>query len=123
MRLIWVDSQSKYADWFDRSVHLNKGKIVSIDEKSADSDSDKTREMPRDRTLVRKADSVDFNEKLTLLNGIPLFRFLDTPNLRLLSENCDTLDIPQGQRVFAQGDSGDALYIICLLYTSPSPRD
>ena len=112
MRLIWVDSQSKYTDWFDRSVHLNKGKIVSIDEISADSDSDKAREMPRDRTLVRKADSVDFNEKLTLLNGIPLFRFLDTPNLRLLSENCDTLDIPQGQRVFAQGDSGDALYII-----------
>ena len=112
MRLIWVDSQSKYTDWFDRSVHLNRGKIVSIDEISADSDSDKAREMPRDRTLVRKADSVDFNEKLTLLNGIPLFRFLDTPNLRLLSENCDTLDIPQGQRVFAQGDSGDALYII-----------
>ena len=112
MRLIWVDSQSKYADWFDRSVHLNKGKIVSIDDKSEDGDSDKTRELRRDSTLVRKADSVDFNEKLTLLNGIPLFRFLDTPNLRLLSENCDTLDIPQGQRVFAQGDSGDALYII-----------
>ncbi len=112
MRLIWVDSQTKYMDWFDRSIHLNEGKVIKIEDKTAENDADKSRESEIERTRVRKADSVDFDEKLKLLNSIPLFRFLDTPNLRLLSENCETVDIPQGQRVFSQGDSGDALYII-----------
>ena len=99
-------------DWFDRSIHLNEGKVIKIEDKTAENDADKSRESEIERTRVRKADSVDFDEKLKLLNSIPLFRFLDTPNLRLLSENCETVDIPQGQRVFSQGDSGDALYII-----------
>ncbi len=112
LRVIWVDSQPTFTEWFDRLVHLSEGKVASIEEVSKGDGEENKEESRAENIQIRKANSVGDSEKLTLLNGIPLFRFLDTPNLRILSENCDTLDIPKGQRVFSQGDSGDALYII-----------
>ena len=55
---------------------------------------------------------VEEDEKISLLHGIPLFRFLDHPHLVVLSNNCETLDFSAGARLFDQGDVADALYII-----------
>ncbi|MBX2885885.1 MAG: cyclic nucleotide-binding domain-containing protein [Granulosicoccus sp.] len=112
IRLIWIDNKSRYTNFFNRSIHLQAGKIIKIEESESEDTNNDSMESRSSSTPNDQSKLVDSNEKLSLLNGIPLFRFLDTPNLLLLSENCDTLTLPEGERLFNQGDPGDALYII-----------
>ncbi len=41
-----------------------------------------------------------------------MFRLLDTPHLKLLANSCETMTIPQGERLLNQGEPGDALYVV-----------
>ncbi|MBX2886284.1 MAG: ATP-binding cassette domain-containing protein, partial [Granulosicoccus sp.] len=91
IRLIWIDNKSRYTNFFKRSIHLQAGKIIKIEESESEDINDDSMNSRSSSTPNDQSKLVDSNEKLSLLNGIPLFRFLDTPNLLLLSENCDTL--------------------------------
>ena len=112
MCLFWVDNQARFADLFDRFVHLQAGKITRVEEPSASADDELAGESDDSRSAVRSAYSIEEDEKLALLNSIPLFRFMDDPHLVLLARNCDALNVSKGERLFNQGDPGDALYII-----------
>jgi len=112
MSMLWVGSQAKFEKCFDRFAFLESGRITRVENSTAKDSSGETSEFDTKSAPIRSASSVGKNEKLKLLNKIPLFRFLDTPNLKLLSENCDTLEVRKGERVFNQGDAGDALYIV-----------
>jgi ABC-type bacteriocin/lantibiotic exporter with double-glycine peptidase domain len=111
MILFWVDSQARFSDFFDRTVYLQDGKLVKIEEAVAAEDSFDSPTDEFDQT-IRSASSVDENEKISLCKSIPLFRFLDDPQLHLLASNCDALNIAKGDRLFSQGETGDALYIV-----------
>ena len=97
---------------FDRIAYLQAGKITKLEESSVQDEDDAIPDTAAARSGVRLAYSIEEDEKLTLLNSIPLFRFMDTPQLLVLAKNCDALNVAQGERLFGQGDPGDALYII-----------
>lgn len=112
MSVFWVDNQPRFPELFDRIAHLQAGKITKIEETSSLLEDDIKRDSPGTRSTVRSAYSIEEDEKLSLLNSIPLFRFMDDPHLVLLARNCDALNVSMGERLFNQGDPGDALYII-----------
>lgn len=112
MSMVWVDNQPRFSGMFDRIAYLKSGKIIKLEEKAADQDEDDDSDSDYDKSKIRSAMSVEEDEKIALLHSIPLFRFLDHPHLMVLSNNCDTLDFSAGTRLFNQGDSADALYII-----------
>ena len=58
----------------------------------------------------------------TTLSHIPLFARLDASGDEALLRRLTRKAVKENEPVFWFGDSGDTLYI-CLLYTSPSPRD
>jgi len=109
--LFWVDSQPRYVNYFDQIVHLQAGKITRLEEPNVSIESNDSNGSLQ-TAAVRSANSVKESEKVTLLKDIPLFRFLDDPQLLLLANNCDALNISKGDRLFKQGEPGDALYII-----------
>ncbi|MFK7855628.1 MAG: ABC transporter transmembrane domain-containing protein [Granulosicoccus sp.] len=112
MSVFWVDSQARFPELFDRIAYLQAGKITKIEEPSKIvAEEDVATEDP-DGKRVRSAYSIKEDEKLSLLNDIPLFRFLDDPHLVLLAKNSDAMNFSKGERLFNQGDPGDALYII-----------
>ena len=109
LSLFWVDSQLRFEDLFNRVAYLESGRVVKQEElKEPDPEHSA---IIKDDT-VRRSDSIDEAEKAMLVNSIPLFRFLDDASSHLLASTCDTLDIKKGERLFNQGDSGDALYIV-----------
>ena len=110
--LFWVDSQSRYTEYFDQIVHLQAGKMTKLEEPTVSVATNRSNGSLATASAVRSANSVKEDEKVTLLKGIPLFRFLDDPHLTLLANNCDALNVPKGDRLFNQGELGDALYII-----------
>ncbi len=113
MSLLWLDNQPRFPDLFDRYAHLRAGKLEKIEESASKATVNVLADNSTDtHAPVRSATSVDDNEKLTLLNSIPLFKFMDNHHLHLLAKNCDTINIAQGERLFSQGDAGDAMYII-----------
>ncbi len=112
LSLFWVDSQARFPTHFDQVAYLQAGKLVKIEASvPQNTDSEKTQDTTAGRS-VRSASSVNEDEKITLLRKIPLFRFLDDPQLMLLAMNCDALNIAQGERLVNQNEPGDALYII-----------
>ena len=56
--------------------------------------------------------STDEQERLNLLQNIPLFSMLDYHHLQLLASSCKFKNIPAGSRLFNQGDPGDAMYVV-----------
>ena len=110
--VLWVDNQFTFQTMFDRVVYMQSGKIVKDDVLLPKAD----KLLPSTSTLkapvVRSAQSLEDNEKFTLVKGIPLFRTLDETHLLFLAENCEMVDLARGERLFNQGDPGDALYII-----------
>ena len=110
--LIWVDSQSRYTEFFDQIVHLQAGKMTKLEEPNVSVESDSSNGSLETAAAARSANSVEEGEKMTLLKGIPLFRFLDDPHLMLLANNCYAMNVSKGDRLFNQGEPGDALYII-----------
>ncbi len=118
LTLVWVDSQARFKRLFDQTAYLQAGKLLRIEERAETLDQELTDEEPSDNdenveeTSVRSASSVADDEKLELLQRIPLFKFLDKPQLMLLAKNCDAVNLAKGERFFDQGDAGDALYII-----------
>ncbi len=112
LSLFWVDSQSRYTEYFDQIVHLQAGKMTKLEEPNVSVESNRSNGSSVIDSTVRSANSVEEDEKITLLKSIPLFRFLDDPHLLLLAKNCDALNVSKGDRLFNQGESGNALYII-----------
>jgi len=127
LSLVWVDNQARFKKLFDRAAFLQAGKLVKVEElaetikeSTPAKETEGTPEHieddqdPEDRedTTVRSALSVEDDEKLEMFKRIPLFRFLDNAHLLLLVKNCDAVNLEKGERLFDQGDTGDALYII-----------
>ncbi len=112
LSMVWVDNQPRFSSMFDRIAYLKSGKIVKIEDKPVDQDKNDSASSESDSSRIRSATSVEEDEKVSLLHSIPLFRYLDNPHLVVLSNHCETLDFTAGQRLFNQGDSADALYII-----------
>ena len=114
MSLLWVDSKVRMRELFDRFAHLQAGKLTRLEKATETRDN-------TDESLFgtnganappRSANSVDDDEKLALIKTIPLFQMMDHAHLKLLASSCDCIDIPKGERLFNQGDPGDALYIV-----------
>ena len=51
-------------------------------------------------------------ERIELLKAIPLFESLETEDLSSLANRLREVSVSAGQPVFAQGDEGDAMYVI-----------
>ena len=51
-------------------------------------------------------------EEVALLKSIPLFAKIEPSKLKLLAFTSERMTFPAGQGLFAQGDPGDAAYII-----------
>ena len=59
---------------------------------------------------------------INLLSKIPLFTDLPLNELDLLISALDVKEMKDRDILFREGDLGEHFYV-CLLYTSPSPRD
>jgi len=112
LSVFWVDNQPRFPELFDRIAHLQAGKITKIEEPAIPGDDEAASDSAIAGSEVRSAYSIEEEEKFSLLNSIPLFRFMDDPHLLLLAKNTDAINVSQGERLFNQGDPGDALYII-----------
>lgn len=55
---------------------------------------------------------MSLNEEVELLRKIPLFAKIEPSKLKLLAFTSERLTYQDGQRLFQQGDVGDAAYII-----------
>ena len=110
--VLWVDNQFTFQTMFDRVVYMQSGKIVKDDVLLPKADKSLPSTSTLKEPVVRSAQSLEDNEKFTLVKGIPLFRTLDETHLLFLAENCEMVDLARGERLFNQGDPGDALYII-----------
>jgi CRP-like cAMP-binding protein len=55
---------------------------------------------------------MSLQEEVELLRNIPLFRKIEPSKLKLLAFTSERLTFQAGHRLFAQGDAGDAAYII-----------
>ncbi|WPZ35411.1 cyclic nucleotide-binding domain-containing protein [Thalassobaculum sp. OXR-137] len=55
---------------------------------------------------------MSLNEEVELLRKIPLFAKIEPSKLKLLAFTSERLTYQNGQRLFQQGDIGDAAYII-----------
>ena len=51
-------------------------------------------------------------DRIELVKAIPLFESLDDEDLRALAHKLREVRVDAGERVFAQGDQGDAMYVI-----------
>ena len=51
-------------------------------------------------------------DRIELVKAIPLFESLDDDDLRALAHKLREVHVDAGERVFAQGDEGDAMYVI-----------
>ncbi len=111
LSLLWVDNQARISTLFDRYAYLQAGKLSKIETTTLQSEHLEVGSKPNEKT-VRLANSIGEDEKLTLLNSIPMFRLLDKPQLILLASNCEAVNVSKGERLFHQGDPGDALFII-----------
>lgn len=116
MSLLWLDNLPRFPDLFDRYAHLKAGQLTKIEDsvrKNTTENSEHNAEASKASARpVRVATSVDKQEKLKLLQSIPLFQLMDSDHLHLLASSCDTMNISRGERLFSQGDAGDAMYII-----------
>lgn len=56
--------------------------------------------------------SEDLESEADVLRRIPLFAGVPASKLKLLAFTCDVLRFRTGDRLFAQGDFGDAAYVI-----------
>lgn len=55
---------------------------------------------------------MSLNEEVELLRSVPLFAKIEPSKLKLLAFTSERLTFPAGQNLFAQGDMGDAAYVI-----------
>ena len=69
---------------------------------------------------------MDINE----LKQFQIFKNLNEDEIIRFQKKMKIINIPDGQNFIVEGDIGDSIYLlldgqvrICLLYTSPSPRD
>lgn len=112
MSLIWIDSQEKYDDVFVRSIVMDAGKISRSEDITSAITDPTVGEIQGAPKKTRAAASVLMNEKIDLVSRIPIFRSLDRPSLQLIAKTSSAVNIPKGERLFKQGDTGDALYVI-----------
>ncbi|MFK7857521.1 MAG: ABC transporter transmembrane domain-containing protein [Granulosicoccus sp.] len=112
MSLLWTDNQSRFDDLFDRYAYLQAGKLTKLEESRRDDSEGPALVSKKKPSLTRPTISVDDDKKLALLGSIPLFGMMDDHHLRLLASSCNPINYSQGERLFSQGDAGDALYIV-----------
>lgn len=63
-------------------------------------------------TRARRIDPPDPHEILEDLSHVDLLRALPPEEIQLLLPHVERVEIPRSQRVFSQGETGDALYLI-----------
>ena len=112
MSLLWIDSEERFDDLFDHSVSLSAGSIARTQELTETGPANGDGPGEAAPALTRTASSVQLNEKIQLVSRIPIFRSLDNPMLQIIGKTSQAVDIAQGERLFSQGDDGDALYVI-----------
>ena len=112
LSLFWVDNQPRFSNLFDRYAYLQAGKITKLEASSSHSTQEEKPEADTKRSPAQSASAIDEDNKLALLDSIPMFRLLDKPHLILLANSCEIMHIPKGERVFSQGGPGDALFVI-----------
>jgi len=66
----------------------------------------------RDRAAQHLLGVFKQHQTLKVLSSTRLFQDLDEPTLRDLAAELETVFLPGGDRLFQQGDTGDALYVI-----------
>lgn len=110
--LLWMDNQLQFEERFDHAIYLEGGKVVRTrDLRQERADSQGSLELADERA-IRSAATLKEDEKVAMLRSVPMFRHLDPPTLKLLSQACEPLDYAAGQELVKQGDVGDALYVI-----------
>jgi len=112
MSLLWVDNQTRFTALFDQYAHLQAGKLTKL-EQSKSLDTSEAEQYTEDESAQSRLTALaDEGNKLGLLNNIPLFSLVDSHHLQLLAESCDFVNVVKGERLFSEGDVGDALYIV-----------
>ena len=109
--VLWVDNDLRFTDLFDKYAYFQSGKLDRIEEPSSKVDLAKENDSDEPRQLAKPA-SEETRRVLKVLDQIPLFAMLDTHQLHLLARGCESVTLPEGERLFAQGDVGDALYVV-----------
>ncbi|MFK8080371.1 MAG: ABC transporter transmembrane domain-containing protein [Granulosicoccus sp.] len=112
MSLLWTDNQTRFDELFDRYAFLQAGKLKKIEQSSRNESDDTVLLAKKKPALARPNISVDDDKKLALLGSIPLFGMMEDHHLRLLASSCNPVNVSRGDRLFSQGDPGDALYIV-----------
>ncbi|MBX2879586.1 MAG: cyclic nucleotide-binding domain-containing protein [Granulosicoccus sp.] len=112
INVFWVDNQSRFAQHFNRTVYLHAGKLTKIEESTTESEGKTGSSIHSNSMEVRSAATVAEDEKIKMFRSIPLFHFLDDPHLRMLAVSSEALNIARGERLFNQGESGDAMYVV-----------
>ena len=112
MSLLWVDNQARMQKLFDSYAHLKAGKLTEL-EKTTNNSSDDAIDISKDAKASPESEpTVDDDKKLSLFNHIPLFSMMDHHQLKLLASSGECVQVSKGERLFNQGDPGDALYIV-----------
>ncbi len=109
--LLWVDDDTRFTDLFDKFAYFQTGKLDRLEEPSKAVNLAKESDSEAPRQLANPA-SEETRKMLKTLDQIPLFSMLDTHQLHLLARACESVTLAEGERLFAQGDIGDALYVV-----------
>ena len=112
MSLVWVDNKPRMKELFDSYAHLKAGKLKQL-EKTTDNKTDDAIDISKKTDTPSEPEhTVDDDKKLSLFNHIPLFSMMDDHQLKLLASSGECVKVSKGERLFNQGDPGDALYIV-----------
>ena len=73
----------------------------------------------------QQVEILGFNLKnnIEFLSSISGFASADSNVIQSIAQLMQKQKWPAKRNIFEEGETAEALYIICLLYTSPSPRD
>ena len=112
MSLLWVDNQARMQQLFDSYAHLKAGKLTKLEKTSNNSTDDVIDISKKTEAPSESEQTVDEDKKLALFNHIPLFSMMDHHQLKLLASSGECVKLSRGERLFNQGDPGDALYIV-----------
>ena len=97
--MIFMEDHIQHPERYDLYFEIRDGRIDGVKRRS--------------EGVPEGAGTSDFAAKFDIIAGADLFAQLDTRNQRLLAFSAGWHEVPAGERVFAAGESGDAVYL-CL---------
>ncbi|WP_417701243.1 ABC transporter transmembrane domain-containing protein [Pseudophaeobacter sp.] len=97
--MIFMEDEFRHPERYDLFVEIRDGRIDGVERRMDPSPEGMAAE--------------DFRQKAEVIARADLFAQLDTRNQRLLAFSAQWHRVAQGELVFAQGESGDAVYL-CL---------